>query len=229
MRDMFTKLFTRVIIHVHVCVSKGQTILSLQWTQPWEDKTQKFWIYNLICCVKKKSHFLERWSKHVPHWPHDMCFQAFCLEIICSDPQGVLQVFPIWEFSTKNAEHFVFLSFKTSALLYILPCLLVLACSFGRSRCFRCCVNFFIIWQEPISIWWLLSSKERVQWALHWFLFQHTLAHVLIHQRKIDNDLRKEITKASILYPTMHFVSSRTQTFTQQENFLPIQFLIPLP
>ena len=129
MRDMFTKLFTSVIIHVHVCVSKGQTILSLQWTQPWEDKTQKFWIYNLICCVKKKSHFLERWSKHVPHWPHDMCFQA----------------------------------------------------------------------------------------------------HVLIHQRKIDNDLRKEITKAAILYPTMHFVSSRTQTFIQQENFLPVQFLIPLP
>ena len=39
---MFTKLFTRVIIHVHVCASKGQTILSLQRTQPWEDKTQKF-------------------------------------------------------------------------------------------------------------------------------------------------------------------------------------------
>ena len=117
-----------------------------------------------------------------------MCFQAFCLEIICSDPQGVLQVLPIREFST------------------ILSCLLVLACSFGRSGCFKCCVNFFIIW-------WLLSSKERVQWALHWFLFQHTLAHVSIHQRKIDNDLRKEITKAAILYPTMRFVSSRTQTF----------------
>ena len=71
----------------------------------------------LICCVKKKSHFLERWSKHVPHWPHDMCFQAFCLEIICSDPQGVLQVFPIREFSTKNAEHFVFLSFKPQPFL----------------------------------------------------------------------------------------------------------------
>ena len=32
-RDMFTKLFTSVIIHVHVCVSKGQTILSFQSTQ----------------------------------------------------------------------------------------------------------------------------------------------------------------------------------------------------
>ena len=121
----------------------------------------------------------------------------------------------------KKCRTFCFPFLQTSALL-ILPCLLVLACSFGRSRCFRCCVNFFIIW-------WLLSSKERVQWALHWFLFQHTLAHVLIHQRKIDNDLRKEITKAGILYPTMHFVSSRTQTFIQQENFLPVQFLIRLP
>ena len=72
-------------------------------------------------------------------------------------------------------------------------------------------------------------SKERVQWALLWFLFQHTLAHVSIHQRKIDNDLREEITKAAILYPTMHFVSSRAQTFIQQENFLPVQFLTPLP
>ena len=121
----------------------------------------------------------------------------------------------------KKCWTFCFPFLQTSALL-ILPCLLVLACCFGRSRCYRCCVNFFIIW-------WLLSSKERVQWALHWFLFQHTLAHVSIHQRKIDNDLREEITKAAILYPTMHFVLSRTQTFIQQENFLPVQFLRPLP
>ena len=43
--------------------------------------------------------------------------QAFCLDIICSDPQGVLQVFPIQEFSTKNAENFVFLSFKPQPFL----------------------------------------------------------------------------------------------------------------
>ena len=94
---MFRKLFTCVIIHVHVCVSKGQTILSLQWTQLWEDKKQKFWIYNIhvICCVKKKFHFLERWSKHVLCWPHDtcMCFQAVCLEIICSDPREYCKFF----------------------------------------------------------------------------------------------------------------------------------------
>ena len=43
--------------------------------------------------------------------------QAFCLEIICSDPQGVLQVFPIQEFSTKKRENFVFLSFKPQPFL----------------------------------------------------------------------------------------------------------------
>ena len=129
--------------------------------------------------------------------------------------------FFLFENSLQKMLNILF-SFPSNLSLLILPCLLVLACSFGRSRCFRCCVNFFIIW-------WLLSSKERVQWALHWFLFQHTLAHVSIHQRKIDNDLREEITKAAILYPTMHFVSSRTQTFNQQENFLPVQFLRPLP
>ena len=134
---------------------------------------------------------------------------------------GGIASFSIREFSDKKCRTFCFPFLQTSALL-ILPCLLVLACSFGRSRCFRCCVNFFIIW-------WLLSSKERVQWALHWFLFKHTLAHVLIHQRKIDNDLRKEITKAAIVYPTMHFVSSRTQIFIQQENFLPVCFLKRLP
>ena len=93
----------------------------------------------------------------------------------------------------KKCRTFCFPFLQTSALP-ILPCLLVLACSFGQSRCFRCCVNFFIIW-------WLLSSKERVQWALHWFLFKHTLAHVLIHQRKIDNDLWKELQKPPSCIP----------------------------
>ena len=47
----------------------------------------------------------------------------------------------------------------------------------------------------------------------------HTLAHVLIHQRKIDTDLRNEITKAAILYPQwISIVSSRTQTFIRKEN-----------
>ena len=90
-----------------------------------------------------------------------------------------------------------------------------ICCFFGRSRCFRCCV---------ISIWWLLSSKERVQWALHLFPFQRTLAYVLIHQRKIDKDLLNKITKATILYPTVHFVSSRTQNFIQQENLVLLAF-----
>ena len=49
--------------------------------------------------------------------------------------------------------------------------------------------------------------KERVQWPLHLFPFQHILAHVLIHQRKIDKDLLNKITKTTILYPTVHFVS----------------------
>ena len=117
----------------------------------------------------------------------------------------------------KKCWTFCFPFLQTSALL-ILPCLLVLACSFGRSKCFRCCVyNFFITW-------WLLSSKERVQWALHWFPFQHTLAHVLIHQRKIDNNLRKEIKKAAILYPTMYFVSSRTKTFISARELFACPF-----
>ena len=46
-----------------------------------------------------------------------MCFQAFCLEIICSDPQEVLQAFLFENSLTKNAEHFVFLSFKPQPFL----------------------------------------------------------------------------------------------------------------
>ena len=57
-----------------------------------------------------------------------MCFQAVCLEIIRSDPQGVLHVSLIWEFSTKLAEHFVFFSVKPQPFLFILPCLQELAC-----------------------------------------------------------------------------------------------------
>ena len=61
-------------------------------------------------------------------------------------------VFPIQELSTKLAEHFVFLSVKPQPFVFILPCLLELTFSFGQRRCFRCCVNFFIIW-------WLLSCS----------------------------------------------------------------------
>ena len=57
-----------------------------------------------------------------------MCFQAVCLEIIRSDPQGVLHVSLVWEFSTKLAEHFVFFSVKPQPFLFILPCLQELAC-----------------------------------------------------------------------------------------------------
>ena len=41
---------------------------------------------------------------------------------------------------------------------------------------------------------------------MHLFPFWHTLAHVLIHQRKIHNDLWNEITKPTILYATVHFI-----------------------
>ena len=118
----------------------------------------------------------------------------------------------VFSINSQNI-NFVFLSVKPQPFVFILPCLLLLGCFFGRSSCLRCCVNFFIIR-------WLLSSKERVQWALHLFPFQRTLAYVLIHQRKIDNDLLNKITKATILYPTAHFVSSRTQNSIQQENLV---------
>ena len=120
----------------------------------------------------------------------------------------------------KKCRKFCFPFLQTSALL-ILPCLLVLACSFGRSRCFRCCVNFFIIW-------WLQERKSTVGLALV-SVSTYLGSCFNNHQRKIDNDLQKEITKATILYPTMHFVSSRTLTFIQQENFLPVRVLIRLP
>ena len=67
-----------------------------------------------------------------------------------------------------------------------------------------------------------LQRKNTV--GLHLFPFQRTLAYVLIHQRKIDKDLLNKITKATILYPTVHFVSSRTQTFIQQENSVILAF-----
>ena len=42
--------------------------------------------------------------------------------------------------------------------------------------------------------------------------------------KKIDKDLLNKITKATILYPTVHFVSSRTQNFIQQENSVILAF-----
>ena len=43
---------------------------------------------------------------------------------------GVLCVFPIQEFPTKLAEHFVFLSLKPQPFVFILPCLRELVCFF---------------------------------------------------------------------------------------------------
>ena len=104
------------------------------------------------------------------------------------NPQGVLYVFPIREFSTKRAEHFDFLSIKPQPFAFILPCLLVLACFFGQSRCFRSFVNFFMIW-------WLLSShfppKKEYSEPCTCFHFD-ILAHVLFHQRKIHSDFRNQ-------------------------------------
>ena len=144
--------------------------------------------------------------------------------MICAFKLSVWKLFVLilWSYLYKTRRTLCFSFCQTSAIC-IYPSMPPATCVFfWPKQVFQILCNFFIIW-------WLLSSKERVQWALHWFLFQHTLAHVSIHQRKIDNDLREEITKAAILYPTMHFVLSRTQTFIQQENFLPVQFLRPLP
>jgi len=126
-----------------------------------------FWVCFFVCRVGLK--FTGRSAK--------LLITRIMLKFFRADPQGVLHVFPIRELSTKLAEHFVFLSTKHQPSVFIPPSLLELACFFGRSRCFRCCVDFFIIW-------WLLSSEERLWWALQLFPFQHTLAHVLIHQRK---------------------------------------------
>lgn len=48
---------------------------------------------------------------------------------------------------------------------------------------------------------------------------RHTLAHVLIHQRKIDTDLQTKLQKPPSCIPQwISIVSSRTQTFNLKEN-----------
>ena len=123
-----------------------------------------------------------------------MCFQAVCLEIICSDPR---------EYCSSNlAEHFVFPSFKPQPFVFSFHASWLTCMFFWSKQVFHMLCYFLY------HLIIMLSSKERVQWALYLFPFQHTLAHVLIHQRKIDKDLQNElITKAAILYPTVHFVS----------------------
>ena len=72
---------------------------------------------------------------------------------------------------------------------------------------FKYCVHFFFIW-------WLLSPKERVQWALHLFPFYFGSRCNSLKEDRYGSSKQK----AAILYPTIHFVSSRTQTFTWQEK-----------
>ena len=147
-----------------------------------------------------------------------MCFQAFCLEIIVLILSEYCKFF-LFENSLQKMQNIILFSFPSNLSPYL---------SMPPSTCL-----FF--WSKQVFQIISLSSddcfppKKEYSGPYTGFCFIHTLAHVLIHQRKIDNDLRKEITKVAILYPTMHFVSSRTQTFIQQENFLPVRFFICLP
>ena len=78
------------------------------------------------------------------------------------------------------------------------------------------------------------SSRSKNCWSIskttdHSYHFQfffvpihsvrHTLAHVLIHQRKIDTDLQTKLQKPPSCIPQwISIVSSRTQTFNRKEN-----------
>ena len=154
----------------------------------------------MLC--QKKFHFLKRWSKHVLHWPHDtcMCFQAVCFEIICSDPREYCKFF-LFGNSLQISQN-ILLSLPSNLGHLYFP-------SMPPGNLHDFLVKAGVSDAVLLSfIRLLLSSTERVQWALYLFPFQHTLAHILIHQRKIDKDLQNEIiTKATILYPTVHFVS----------------------
>ena len=60
----------------------------------------------------------------------ELLITLIILKFFRSDPQGVLHVFPILEFSTKLAEYFVFLSVQPQPFAFVLPCHLELACFF---------------------------------------------------------------------------------------------------
>ena len=131
-----------------------------------------------------------------------MCFQAVCLEIICSDPREYCKFF-LFGNSLQISQNILF-SLPSNLSHLHFPSMPPgnLHVFFWLKQVFQMLCYFLY------HLIIMLSSKERVQWALYLFPFQHTLAHVLIHQRKIDKDLQNQIiTKAAILYPTVHFVS----------------------
>ena len=145
-----------------------------------------------------------------------MCFQAVCklfVPILRVDGSIVFFLFKNFVFPRKLSEHFVFIPSNLSCLYLSFHASRNLCVFFGRSRRFRCCVNFFIIC-------WLLSFKEGLQWALHLFPFWLNLAHVLIYQRKIDMDLQNEKLPSCILQcilfqvePRLSFVSRFLKRF----------------
>ena len=118
---------------------------------------------------------------------------------------GSISCFSFREFSTKQNILFSYRS-NLSHFIFILPCLLVRAGVSDSVLISLSSDNNFPPKKEYSEPWTCLDLD-----------FQHTLAHVLIHQRKIHH-LPNEITKAAMLYATVHFVSNRTQTSIQQEN-----------
>ena len=139
---------------------------------------------------------------HWFHWPHVLSgclFGHYSFRslggIACFSYSGVLY---------KHLRTFCFLFRQTSAI-FISPSMH--SGTFWSKEVFKYCVYFFIIW-------WLLSSKERVQWALHLFPFFFGSRCNSLKEDRYGSSKQK----AAILYPTMHFVSSRTQTFIWQEK-----------
>ena len=87
---------------------------------------------------------------------------------------------------------------------------------FWSKQVFKYCVHFFFIW-------WLLPPKKEYSELCTCFRF--TLAHVVIHQRKIDTDLRNKKPPSCIPQCILFQVEPRLLFGKRNaKHFLPVWF-----
>ncbi len=153
--------------------------------------------YNNFFCVTRKS-----CNVHICIiWP---CVPLSSLDVICSDRLGILRGCSIRKFPA-NLQNILFSFSSNWSHLYL---------SSHDSRNFRSLLVGVAAGIEGVALisWSCFPPKKELSEL--WPGFRLDISTNCILQ---ENEV-EQTRKATILHPTMHFISSRTQTFTCRET-----------
>ena len=135
--------------------------------------------------------------QYVFYWPCVLSIHVVCLEIIHSNPQGVLHVFLILEFSQN-----ILIPFHQTTAICIYPSMPPGTCMFFWSKqVFQMLRRF--LYDLMIAFHQRKSTASLALASVSTFFGSSFIS---------PNRFAPSKLKAAISYPTVHFVSRRTQT-----------------